>query len=79
MRAFRIYRPQLLGFDDEFDKAERPTPTASATDELKAMETKAEDNALEASKIEEASPVDNTEKTKESELFLDAGSNSGSW
>lgn len=79
MRAFRIYRPQLLGFDDEFDKAERPTPTASATDELKAMETKAEDNALEASTIEEASPVDNTEKTKESELFLDAGSNSGSW
>lgn len=77
MRAFRIYRPQLLGFNDEFDKKKAlPAPEATATDELKAAE-----NAIkESPSVSSPKPTQtDTEKTQESDLFLDANESSGNW
>jgi adhesin transport system outer membrane protein len=78
MRAFRIYRPQLLGFNDEFDKAKAPpAPEPTATDELEAAESavKVDDTPQPP----ETKPVNLPEKTQENDLFLDADENSGSW
>ncbi|WP_421846924.1 TolC family outer membrane protein [Marinomonas sp.] len=77
MRAFRIYRPQLLGFNDEFDKAKAPpAPEPTATDELKAAESSIKENP----DVFSPKPTQtNTEKTQESELFLDANGSSGNW
>ncbi|MBJ7536506.1 TolC family outer membrane protein [Marinomonas transparens] len=77
MRAFRIFRPQILGFDDEFNN-DIPPPVSgpSAIEELQA----AEFNAIDID-----SPVDNAEPSKqntkalEKELFIDADKGSGSW
>ncbi|SHF39550.1 outer membrane protein, adhesin transport system [Marinomonas polaris DSM 16579] len=78
MRAFRIYRPQLLGFNDEFDKTKTPpTPEPSATEELKAAESTVKVD--DAPQSPEAPPVDDSKKAQESELFLDANGNSGNW
>lgn len=75
MRAFRIYRPQVLGFNDEFDKAKAPPASEpTATDELKAAESSIKDSPTVS---EPKAPQ--TEKSKESELFLDASENSGNW
>ncbi|NLQ17273.1 TolC family outer membrane protein [Marinomonas sp. M1K-6] len=73
MRAFRIYRPQVLGFNDKFDeKPLPPTVTPSAMDELNEAE-KASQKAFQPT-----SPAAD-ENTLESELFLDAGENSEGW
>jgi adhesin transport system outer membrane protein len=77
MRAFRIYRPQLLGFSDEFDKAKAPPASKpTATDELKTAESSVKDSPDVLSP--KASQTD-TEKAQESELFLDANGSSGNW
>jgi len=74
MRAFRIYRPQLLGFNDSFDEKSAPsTEKQSAIDELQEAET-----ALELNADTEATP-ESTENDLESELFLEADEDSGSW
>ncbi|NVK75004.1 MAG: TolC family outer membrane protein [Oceanospirillaceae bacterium] len=80
MRAFRIYRPQVLGFNDEFDKAKaRPTSKPTATDELEKAEAEAEATVKETVPTElPTTPTDDSKK-KESELFLDANENTGSW
>ncbi|RBP85312.1 agglutination protein [Marinomonas rhizomae] len=77
MRAFRIYRPQLLGFSDEFDKAKAPpAQEPSATDELEAAENSIKEKPAEPTP--QPSKAD-LEKTQESELFLDASESSGNW
>lgn len=78
MRAFRIYRPQLLGFNDEFDKKKAPpAPEPSAIDELKAAEDSVEVN--NSPQPSEAPAASTPQKTQENDLFLDADGNSGSW
>lgn len=72
MRAFRIYRPQLLGFADEFeDDTAISGPTA--VEELQQIESSAP--SVEANAPVVAEPV----TTEEDELFLEADSNTGSW
>lgn len=77
MRAFRIYRPQLLGFNDEFDKKKAlPAPEPTATDELKA----AENSIKESPSVSSPKPTQtDIEETQESDLFLDANESSGNW
>lgn len=75
MRAFRIYRPQLLGFNDSFDEKSAPsTENQSAINELKEIEEASQANA----DIQSTAP-ENTENDLESELFLEADENSGNW
>lgn len=77
MRAFRIYRPQLLGFNDEFDKKQAsPIGRPSAVDELQATENTIQEDS---STSPQTPPTNSTKSTQESELFLDAGGNVGSW
>ncbi|MBR7889635.1 TolC family outer membrane protein [Marinomonas sp. A79] len=76
MRAFRIYRPQLLDFEDEFIKLEIPeTPAPTAIEELKAAESTITEEIIAP---EPASPTGTTD-LQESDLFLDAGQDSDSW
>ncbi|MGR0278955.1 TolC family outer membrane protein [Marinomonas dokdonensis] len=74
MRAFRIYRPQLLGFNDDFDYDHPPEKT-SASEELKAAEQQIETKTPTAP----SSQRSNQTNSLESELFLEADDNSGSW
>ncbi|WOD08803.1 TolC family outer membrane protein [Marinomonas sp. GJ51-6] len=80
MRAFRIYRPSLLGFNDEFDEKGSLAVKGSVVEELAEAE-----NATIQDEPSVASPVttDTAPKTDqeslESELFLEADENSGSW
>ncbi|WP_418138445.1 TolC family protein [Marinomonas sp. RS-M-Aa-14] len=75
MRAFRIYRPQLLGFNDEFDKKKViPKAGPTALDELKEDE-----KALRNTSSTPKSPTERSNKTPEDELFLEADENTGSW
>ncbi len=69
MRAFRIYRPQLLGFNDAFDEKDIPMQKNSAIEELTAVE-----NTVQSEPI-----IKNNTNDVQSELFLDADENSGSW
>ena len=74
MRAFRIYRPQLLGFNDKFEaKSEVPIDRPSAVDELQAVESSVQQTAPQET------PTEKAKTSLESELFLDAGDNAGSW
>ncbi len=79
MRAFRIYRPQLLGFNDAFD--EKPIPSEAyqtATDELSSLEADTETQIIEAEKAAgNNAQEDNT--SREEALFLDAGEDGASW
>ncbi|WP_111638019.1 TolC family outer membrane protein [Marinomonas shanghaiensis] len=77
MRAFRIYRPQLLGFNDEFDKKKAiPKAGPTAIDELKAAEkTLQKTPPVPKSKA----PTEGTKGVPENELFLEADENTGSW
>ncbi|UTV99417.1 TolC family outer membrane protein [Marinomonas rhizomae] len=77
MRAFRIYRPQLLGFNDQFDKKKAPPATEpSAIDELKAAENTVKIDNPSQSKTK---PESDSKKTQANDIFLDANENSGSW
>ncbi|MBD5770467.1 TolC family outer membrane protein [Marinomonas colpomeniae] len=69
MRAFRIYRPQLLGFNDAFDEKDISMQKTSAIEELTEVE-----NTVQSEPI-----IKNNTNDVESELFLDADENSGSW
>lgn len=74
MRAFRIYRPQLLGFNDAFDEKPILEEHSSAIDELKEIE---ETSQIDT-EVQSTSP-EKTESILESELFLEADENTGSW
>ena len=79
MRAFRIYRPQILGFNDEFDKAKAPpAPEPTATQELEEVESSVPQSPATPEAESDPSPI-GTEKQQESELFLDANGSSGNW
>ncbi|MCB5161795.1 TolC family outer membrane protein [Marinomonas algarum] len=80
MRAFRIYRPQLLGFEEEFVKPVRTvTEPVTALDELKAAEEAANTDALNTDNAATVKPTDEQDGLTESDLFLDADQNSNSW
>ena len=72
MRAFRIYRPQLLGFNDAYDEKAVPTQKISAIEELTEAES-------EPTRAEQTPVIKNSPEDIESKLFLDADENSGSW
>ena len=75
MRAFRIYRPQLLGFNDEFDKKKIiPKAGPTAIDELKEDE-----KTLRKTPSTPPSSAEKSNKAPEDELFLEADENTGSW
>ncbi|TYL49191.1 TolC family outer membrane protein [Marinomonas sp. IMCC 4694] len=77
MKAFRIYRPQLLGFNDEFDnKQAAPTPGPTATDELNAAESTI---IKEAPSLDALPATNEAQNAQESELFLEADENGNSW
>ncbi len=78
MRAFRIYRPQLLGFNDDFDYDHPPEKT-SATQELRSAEQEIEKQVQTVPAS--PTPVQGTNQTDslEDELFLEADDNTGSW
>ncbi|ETX12047.1 channel protein TolC [Marinomonas ushuaiensis DSM 15871] len=76
MRAFRIYRPQLLGFNDSYDEKNAPSiEKQSAINELQEAEAASQ---LNTDTDVQAIP-ENTGSDLESELFLEANENSGSW
>ncbi|GAB3486550.1 TolC family outer membrane protein [Marinomonas epiphytica] len=72
MRAFRIYRPQLLGFADEFEN-DIPVNGPSSVEELQQLES----NIPTSFPEETVQPPIKT--TEEDELFLEADPDSGSW
>ncbi len=83
MRAFRIYRPPLLGFKDEFD-AKQPAPTgASPIEKLKAAEKEAQKSSTvmvkEQDTVKQSTTQKTDEKALEKELFLDSDKQSGGW
>ena len=80
MRAFRIFRPQLLGFNDDFNSEPTATKT-SATQELKAAEDKVDTKVTTPAPTSTPKKVEsnNTSESLEQELFLEADQNSGSW
>ncbi|QRV25537.1 TolC family outer membrane protein [Marinomonas foliarum] len=78
MRAFRIYRPQVLGFNDSFESAKVPAKIPpTATEELQAAENALTEKASVNS--QRTPPTNNEEVPTESELFLDAGEKGSSW
>ncbi|MFT2099041.1 TolC family outer membrane protein [Marinomonas sp. 2405UD66-6] len=75
MRALRIYRPSLLGFNDEFDEKGSLTVKSSVVEEL--AEIQDEPNVASPVTTDTAPKTD--QESLESELFLEADENSGSW
>ncbi|MFD1382810.1 TolC family outer membrane protein [Rhodanobacter aciditrophus] len=79
MRAFRIYRPPVLGFADAFEEDETPPRGASAIDELKQAETQIQAPATtEPQSAPAQSPATDTTSDEDS-LFLDATEEGRSW
>ena len=87
MRAFRIYRPQLLGFNDEFETpVTAPETSPSATQELENAERALENtlqppqgNTLDSSTSAPTTPANGRSTIQEDELFLEADESTGSW
>lgn len=87
MRAFRIYRPELLGFNDEFDAdAIALKKDLSTIEELDKAENAIErllDNALQdkvgSGLLGPQAVPSNQPSIQESDLFLEADEESGSW
>ncbi|AEF56422.1 TolC family outer membrane protein [Marinomonas posidonica] len=78
MRAFRIYRPPLLGFEDEFETPQTSTqPKQSATEDLQTLESKVV--PVDGLDTTDTSASTESQTPQESELFLEADENSGSW
>ncbi|WP_394183963.1 TolC family outer membrane protein [Marinomonas posidonica] len=77
MRAFRIYRPPLLGFEDEFVTPQtNAKQKQSATEDLQTIES----NVMPANTSDTTDNSSTESQTpQESELFLEADENSGSW
>lgn len=77
MRAFRIYRPPLLGFEDEFVTPQtNAKQKQSATEDLQTIESNVlPDNTPDAT----GNSSTESQTPQESELFLEADENSGSW
>ncbi|ADZ93226.1 TolC family outer membrane protein [Marinomonas mediterranea] len=86
MRAFRIYRPPVLGFEDEFVDDEPPTGQ-TAIEELQNAETQiapAEPTtAPDVVTTPDVTPTntqpESSDSTSEDELFLDSGEEGGNW
>lgn len=77
MRAFRIYRPPVLGFNDEFDEKGSLKVKGSAIEELaEAEKIEASDTSI---LTEPSTSTPSDQQSLESELFLEADENSGSW
>jgi outer membrane protein, adhesin transport system len=79
MRAFRIYRPELLGFADEFEDDMIPARGTSAIEELHAAESQLPSTATGKT---EAAPVTTPTESNplEDSLFLDAPTDgTGGW
>ncbi len=87
MRAFRIYRPQLLGFNDEFETQSATSETVpNATEQLEKAERDLEDTlqptqgkTLDTTTPTRLAPTDNRPEIQEDELFLEADEDTGSW
>lgn len=87
MRAFRIYRPQLLGFNDEFEtQVASPATGPSATEALESAERALEDtlqnpqgNMPDSTVPTRSTPTNNPPALQEDELFLEADEDTGSW
>lgn len=85
MRAFRIYRPTVLGFKNAFDDDEEPLKGESAIDELKKAETSVENKAPDATvpnSSNTATPSNDSatpSSPDDESLFLDATEEGGSW
>lgn len=90
MRAFRIYRPPVLGFADAFEDDEMPRRGASAIDELKQAETQIESpvetseepqqSATSTTPAQTPSPSESDNTTSEEDsLFLDATEEGRTW
>ncbi|BFM50249.1 type I protein secretion system protein AggA [Marinomonas sp. THO17] len=79
MRSFRIYRPPLLGFKDEFEPPRQAPTKKAATDELENIE------ATVTPKVEESDPASAedlllpSDRPSADDLFIDADEASGSW
>jgi adhesin transport system outer membrane protein len=78
MRAFRIYRPQLLGFNDAFDEKGSLDEKTGAIEELTAVENTVQ-NELNSEPVTTAEETKQNQDSLESELFLEADENSGDW
>lgn len=89
MRAFRIYRPAVLGFEDNFNKDKktpsRETPLEKLQQaEAKAATLKAKDNAMSTDTNNATTDDKNTsseqnKKSSEDSLFIDSGGENGTW
>ncbi|MCV2402127.1 TolC family outer membrane protein [Marinomonas sp. C2222] len=72
MRAFRIYRPELLGFNDAFDEKGSLPEKTSAIEVLQETEEAALEN-------NQQSTTETSTSTPESDLFLESDGTGGSW
>lgn len=77
MRAFRIYRPKVLGFNDTFERKQAtPDTNLVAIDRLNIAEDTLVDDELP---LEIQPLVKRPQPLEESELFLDSSENNHSW
>lgn len=72
MRAFRIYRPELLGFNDAFDEKGSLPEKTSAIEVLQ----KTEEAVLE---VDQEGITETSSPTSKSDLFLESEGTGGSW
>lgn len=88
MRAFRIYRPPLLGFKDEFEQPEVAPTQQTVTDELKDIEatilpSAEQESAEESTPAAQSAPTEDlllpSDRPNADDLFIDADEASGSW
>ncbi|TDO97592.1 TolC family outer membrane protein [Marinomonas balearica] len=78
MRAFRIYRPPVLGFEDEFID-DKPPVGQTAIEELQDAETQITPATVPAAPAPSTELPDTDNTTSEDELFLDTGEEGGNW
>lgn len=79
MRAFRIYRPTLLGFDDEFEDDSYIPNGPSAIEELEAAESELPIQGLDGETASPFEAQENNQETPEDIFNVDPNTLEGGW